>query len=65
MSTFDLIRKLHNLEERVTKLEEAQRMPSGTTREVLAEKYQAKFGKRPHHFMSEERIMEALSIEAR
>jgi len=59
MSAYDLLRRLDAMEARLTALEKVTKTGS-STREVLAEQYAKRFGKRPHHFLSEEKIMEAL-----
>ena len=60
MSQYDLIRKINLMEARITELERRVADPA-EDRAELAKKYQEKFGKRPHHFLSAQRIREALS----
>ena len=60
MSQYEFIRKVNKLEERIAELERRVADPA-EDRAELARKYQEKFGKRPHHFLSAQRIREALS----
>ena len=59
MSAFELIRRIERLERRVTELEAASPKDQ-LDRTSLAESFKQRFGKYPHHFMSAQRIREAL-----
>ena len=59
MSAYDLLRRIDAIEARLAALEKVTKTGS-STREVLAQQYEKRFGKRPHHFLSEDKIMEAL-----